>query len=128
MNRRRFIKKAGAVTSGAIAFPYFVPSSALGLDGSIAPSNRVTIGLIGAGDRGMHVLKEGFLPSPKAQVTAVCDTAKWRVKGGIETVDEVYDDRRNGERGEQLGRIEVPDIGPKIHLAAAASDDYARWC
>lgn len=37
-------------------------------------------------------------------------------------------DRRNGERGEQLGRIEVPDIGPKIHLAAAASDDYARWC
>ena len=90
MNRRRFIKKAGAVTSGAIAFPYFVPSSALGLDGSIAPSNRVTIGLIGAGDRGMHVLKEGFLPSPKAQVTAVCDTAKWRVKGGIETVDEVY--------------------------------------
>jgi predicted dehydrogenase len=90
INRRHFLTKAGAVASGAIAFPYFVPSSALGLDGSVAPSNRITVGLIGAGARGMHVIREGFLPSPKAQVIAVCDAAKWNVKGAIATIDETY--------------------------------------
>ena len=90
MNRRHFIKKAGVAAGGAIAFPYFIPSSALGLDGAVAPSNRITVGLIGAGDRGMHVLNNGFLPSAKAQVTAVCDTAKWRVKAGVDAVNDFY--------------------------------------
>jgi predicted dehydrogenase len=90
MNRRHFLKQAGTAASAAIAFPIVIPPSALGLGGSVAPSNRVTLGLIGAGDRGMHVMKEGFLPSPKAQVIAVCDAAKWRVKGAIATIDESY--------------------------------------
>lgn len=90
MNRRQFIKRSTAITGSAIALPYFVPSSALGLDGAIAPSNRVTVGLIGAGDRGMHVLKNGFLPCAKGQVTAVCDVANWRVKSGVKAVNEFY--------------------------------------
>jgi len=90
MNRRHFLKKTRAVAAGAFALPYFVPASALGLDGSVAPSNRITVGLIGAGDRGMHVMKEGFLPSTKARVVAVCDAAKWRVKGAVEIIDGTY--------------------------------------
>ncbi|MHC4458651.1 MAG: twin-arginine translocation signal domain-containing protein, partial [Planctomycetota bacterium] len=42
INRRSFLKKAGGVTIGAIGFPYFVQSSALGKSGAIAPSNRIT--------------------------------------------------------------------------------------
>jgi hypothetical protein len=34
-------------------------------------------------------------------------------------------DRRNGEWGDPLGQIAVPEIGPEIHLTAAASGDYA---
>ena len=34
-------------------------------------------------------------------------------------------DRKNGEWGGQLGRVEVPEIGPKIRLTAAACGDYA---
>ena len=90
MNRRQFIKRSAAITGSSIAFPYFVPSSALGLDGAVAPSNRITVGLIGAGDRGMFALNNGFLPSAKAQVTAVCDTAKWRIKSGVAAVNEFY--------------------------------------
>ncbi len=34
-------------------------------------------------------------------------------------------DRQDGQWGGQLGRVEVPEIGPKIHLTAAASGGYA---
>jgi hypothetical protein len=34
-------------------------------------------------------------------------------------------DRRNGAWGDPLGRVDVPEIGPKIHLTAAACGDYA---
>jgi hypothetical protein len=34
-------------------------------------------------------------------------------------------DRKNGDWGEPLGQIEVPEIGPKIHITAAACGDYA---
>jgi hypothetical protein len=34
-------------------------------------------------------------------------------------------DRKNGQWGEQLGRVPVPEIGPKIQLTAAACGSYA---
>jgi hypothetical protein len=34
-------------------------------------------------------------------------------------------DRKNGEWGEQLGRVAVPEIGPQIQLIAAACGEYA---
>lgn len=34
-------------------------------------------------------------------------------------------DRNNGAWGDPLGRVEVPEIGPKIRLTAAACGDYA---
>ncbi|MBM4019739.1 MAG: DUF4038 domain-containing protein, partial [Planctomycetes bacterium] len=34
-------------------------------------------------------------------------------------------DRKNGEWGEPLGRVAVPEIGPEIHLTAAACGEYA---
>ena len=36
-------------------------------------------------------------------------------------------DRKNGQWGDQLGRVEVPKIGPKIELTAAACKDYAAF-
>jgi len=34
-------------------------------------------------------------------------------------------DRKNGGWGDQLGRVDVPEIGPKIRLTAATCGDYA---
>lgn len=34
-------------------------------------------------------------------------------------------DRKNGEWGEMLGKVEVPEIGPRIHLLAAACSEFA---
>lgn len=36
-----------------------------------------------------------------------------------------FHDRQDGQWGDQLGRVEVPKIGPKIRLTAAACGDYA---
>ena len=48
-SRRRFLKRMLTASTGALAIPYFIPASALGLGESVAPSNRITIGMIGVG-------------------------------------------------------------------------------
>ncbi len=48
-NRRRLLKKATGIAAGAIAFPYIVPSLALGKADSAAASNRIVMCCIGMG-------------------------------------------------------------------------------
>ena len=75
MSRRGFLRKAAGAAVGSIAFPYIVPSSALGKDGAVAPSNRITMGCIGMGGQGIFIMR-GFLQIPQVQVVAVCDVNK----------------------------------------------------
>ncbi|MDR2644016.1 MAG: Gfo/Idh/MocA family oxidoreductase [Planctomycetaceae bacterium] len=71
-----------AVSFGAAYFvsPLFLPSKVLGRDGNIAPSNKITLGIIGAGGRGRHDLKR-FLAQPDVQFLAACDVQKDRREG-----------------------------------------------
>ena len=46
--RRKFLKNAASVAGGAVVAPTIIPSSALGLDGAVAPSERIVVGGIGA--------------------------------------------------------------------------------
>jgi predicted dehydrogenase len=55
----------------ALVAPAFVPA-ALGLAGSTAPSERITVGVVGAGSRGFNLINE-FLKRADAQIVAVCD-------------------------------------------------------
>ncbi|TWT81054.1 Inositol 2-dehydrogenase [Planctomycetes bacterium CA13] len=71
--RRTFLQTAGAAT--AIAAPYFVPASALGLDGKPAPSERISLGIIGTNGMGQANLR-ACLQYPDVELTAVCDV--WR--------------------------------------------------
>ncbi|HID21206.1 MAG TPA: gfo/Idh/MocA family oxidoreductase, partial [Planctomycetaceae bacterium] len=55
ITRRRFLRAAAQGTAaGTCAWiaPSIVPASALGRGGTIAPSNRITMGLIGCGGHG----------------------------------------------------------------------------
>ena len=48
LNRRRFLKTA--VQAGVcLAVPQFIPGTVLGKSGSVAPSERITLGAIGIG-------------------------------------------------------------------------------
>ena len=75
--RRQFLKTSAAVTGGAIAAPTIIPSSALGLDGAVAPSERIVVGGIGIGRRGGYDLG-CFLQQKDVQFVAVCDVKEKR--------------------------------------------------
>jgi len=61
IGRRQFLKNT-ASAAAVMGFPYIVPSSALGLDGAVAPSNRIVMGFIGVGGRQRHRRHAGFPP------------------------------------------------------------------
>ena len=78
--RRQFLGHAAAV-SGIVAAPWFIPSSAKGADGNIAPSERITVGLIGNGRMGRGHLRR-LSGDRDFQVLAVCDVDRLRCEDG----------------------------------------------
>ena len=70
--RRTFLKNAASVAGAVAAFPYIVPSSALGGAGGVAPSNRIVMGCIGTGNQGTNDMND-FLQDKRVQIVAVCD-------------------------------------------------------
>ncbi len=70
MTRRGFGRRS--LAAAATAFPMIVPASALGRDGTTAPSDRVVLGCIGVGNRARGLLGEA-LQVKGTQVVAVCD-------------------------------------------------------
>lgn len=98
MNRRVFIEKTSLVAA-SFSLPAIVPASVFGKN---APSNRITVGMIGTGRQGFgQNLKgsgsvasgfriPGMLDLPDVQVIAVCDTDSWRVGNAKKAVDDHY--------------------------------------
>ncbi len=86
--RRRFLRQ-GAIAASAVALPQYVPVSALGRDGSVAPSERIVMGGIGIGGRGSHDLR-WTLNESDVQWVAVCDALKSRRHAARNMVDTKY--------------------------------------
>jgi hypothetical protein len=86
--RREFIKAAG-LASAALALPTFIPASALGRGGAVAPSERIRVGGIGLGNQGGSDFG-GFLGRAEVQYLAVCDVRKNVRDGKKAQVDERY--------------------------------------
>jgi hypothetical protein len=88
MPRRRFLART-AVASGALLVPSLLPGTARGADGAVAPSERVTVGLIGRGLMGAGHLRR-LAGDPGFQVLAVCDVDRERCEAGRVSVEEQY--------------------------------------
>ena len=80
INRRQFLRETAGASVVAVGFPYLAGSSALGLGGAVAASNRIVMGAIGVGGQGTRhvgggiwVQGGGFLSKPEVQFVAVCD-------------------------------------------------------
>ena len=75
-SRRHFLADAAAVLAGAVAAPMVVPASALGL-GRTAPSERITLGFVGLGWKGLQgcagSLLRHFLENPITEPLMLCD-------------------------------------------------------
>ncbi|HOD82792.1 MAG: Inositol 2-dehydrogenase [Planctomycetes bacterium ADurb.Bin126] len=88
VTRRGFLKW-GATAAGAAAVPYYVPETALGRGGAVAPSDRILVGNIGVGGRGSHDLG-WMLSQGDIQFVAVCDVRKVRRDAAKHAVDAKY--------------------------------------
>ena len=76
--RRDFLKGlAGGVVAG---FPAIIPSSALGRDGYVAPSEKIVMGAIGVGRQGSGDREISFLMKALA---VSCAAAAMLVAGGL---------------------------------------------
>src|SRR3954463_8252493 len=60
---------------GALGVPLIISSATFGRDERVAPSKRITVGVIGCGNMGLGDIR-GFLADPRVQVVAVCDVNK----------------------------------------------------
>ena len=74
-----------------MGFPYILPSSLLGGNGASAPSNRITLGLIGTGNINTHH-REAFLAEKDARIVAVCDPVVTRRKSYRDRINQAYGD------------------------------------
>ena len=89
LQRRQFLKSTLSVAGAAVMAPTIIPSSALGRDGAVAPSERVVVGGIGIGNRGTYDLG-CFLEQKDVQFVAVCDIKENRRTAVKKIADEKY--------------------------------------
>lgn len=84
---RRALLRTTAGAVGAVALPYIVPSSVFGGSGSVPPSDRITLGLIGTGNiNGQH--REAFLAENDVRIVAVCDPVASRRRDFRERINQ----------------------------------------
>jgi predicted dehydrogenase len=69
VTRREFIRSSAAVTAAAFAGPFIAPARVFGRN---APSNRITLGIIGCGNQSTVDIPQ-WLQNDDCQIVAVCD-------------------------------------------------------
>jgi len=90
ISRRLFLKRVAAAAGAGVALPYIVRSSALGKAGTVAASERITVGFIGTGGHGIDMNLRSFLAQPDAQAVAVCDVDPVNLGKGYDVVCQKY--------------------------------------
>lgn len=115
-NRRNFIRQCSSAAAGLIAVPIIIPSCARGKDGHVAPSDRITIGFIGAGNQAGNDARD-FLKDERVQIVAVCDvnresTGYWNgATGGREPLVRMINQNYSEKTGKKFsGCLEFEDF------------------
>jgi predicted dehydrogenase len=127
IHRRRFLKTALSAGAAAVMAPTIIPSSALGKDGFVSPSERIVLGGIGIGNRGSYDLG-CFLEQKDVQFVAVCDVKEARRQAVKKTVDRRYGTQNcsmHRDFRELLDRTDIDAVliatGPNWHCTAAVN-------
>ena len=133
VSRRRALQ-AGLSAGAAIAVPTIIPSSALGLDGAVPPSERIIVGGIGIGRRGEYDLG-CFLEQSDVTFAAIADVKEGRRQAVKKIADTKYGTENctmHRDFREVLDRKDIDAVliatGPNWHglmamLAAKAGKD-----
>ncbi len=115
LNRRSFIKKASAVSAVA-GLPFIIPSSVLGKDGAVSPSNRITIAQIGCGGMGTGNMNSFLnLNNNALQFISVCDVAKNHAANAKKSIDNKYGNSSCRIYGDFREMLEKEDLNCVSH-------------
>jgi predicted dehydrogenase len=135
--RRQFLKRAATASAVALGAPYFVSPSALGLAGTVAPSDRIVLGAVGSGGKGRHNTQT-FQSFADVQVVAVCDVDRKHLEAAKAEVDKTYgnsDCAAYRDFRELVGRQDIdvvsvatPDHWHALASVAAANADKDVYC
>ncbi len=128
--RRDFIKKTTGAITGLTALPYFIPSSIIGRNNIVPPSDKIRIGCIGVGWQGTSNMRT-FLKESDAVIVAVCDIDKNHLEEAKNTVNTYYgnkDCKTYHDYKELLGRkdIDAVSIGLPDHWHGIVSVAAAK--
>ena len=86
---RRQLLSTALGSGAALATPYVLPGRVLGMDGAVAPSERIVLGAIGLGGRGTGVLRS-FMSNADVQFVAICDVRRQRREAIKKLADTQY--------------------------------------
>jgi predicted dehydrogenase len=124
VSRRHFLRTTAAVAG----VPLLVPASALGLAGTVAPSNRLVMGCIGVGGQGTRGMaggiwapEGGFIGRPEIHIVAVCDVNRNNRNHARDIVNAKYGNQDCATYGDFRELLARPDID--IVLSATGE----RW-
>jgi predicted dehydrogenase len=115
-----------ARAAAAAAVPYFVPATVLGAGDRSAANERIGVGFIGVGGRGMsHV--NALLRSGEVQVTAVCDPFQNKREGAKKRAEGRYAaEMRAGSYGGCGAYADFRELLARkdVHAVVIASPEY----
>ena len=130
IKRREFLKKALGGAAAVTGFPTIIPSSALGADGAVAPSEKIVMACIGTGSQGGgHV--RAFLQKADVQMVGICDIRESTLTRNRDLVNSYYKDKScamYSDYRELLARkdIDAVMIATPEHLHALIGIEAAR--
>ena len=94
LNRRQFLTRATA--TAAMAAPFLLPSRIWSAQGTDKPNSRLTLGYIGVGKQGRHLL-QSYLPHGNVQIVAVNDVDTTRRQHHQKLVEDFYQTKQDAE-------------------------------
>lgn len=89
VDRRAFMKSVTAAVGGAAVAPLILSRPAWGAEARTDANDRITVGVIGMGGRGISVMG-AFLAQPDTQVVAVCDVYREKREAAQARVNQTY--------------------------------------
>jgi len=132
-SRRRFL----AASALAVAAPTFIRASALERGGATAPSNRITMGVVGWGMQAPGNT-QAFMSHADCQVVAACNIDKNHLRRALDSINGHYknqDCKAFNDYREMMARKEidsvmlaVPDHWHALMVVAAARAAKDIYC
>ena len=125
ISRRAFLARSAAVAGAGTALPLFITSPVRAAASAPAPSDRITMGIIGVGPRGTDVLQH-FLTFEDVRFLAACDARAERRLAGKNLIDSRYsnqDCKAYPDMHEMLTRPDIDAVliatGDRMHAVAS---------